>query len=171
MRVRVIFYMSLLVAALHHCNRALCLFVCLFVVVWRSGRPNDYNPAMLPPPGPVIAMDVSKLGIVSSQVEDGPNKVRVVVCVSISIALTVAGLRVARCLWAAFRTNCQKTASRKCSQRLDRCGRSTWSRCGGCRTAVGRLASLTFVFAGFFGLFFGVCTGNWLGPLQGVRVL
>jgi len=40
-------------------------------------RPNDYNPAMAPKvhPSAVPELDVSKLGIVSSNVQDGPNKV------------------------------------------------------------------------------------------------
>ena len=40
-------------------------------------RPNDYNPTMAPKvhPSGVPILDVSKLGIVSSNVQDGPNKV------------------------------------------------------------------------------------------------
>lgn len=39
-------------------------------------RPNDYNPAGQPPPtGPPILLNVSSLGLISSTVPDGPNKV------------------------------------------------------------------------------------------------
>jgi len=40
-------------------------------------RPNDYNPAMAPTPNPALLpnFDVSKLGIVSPSVPDGPNKI------------------------------------------------------------------------------------------------
>eukprot|EP00532_Pseudo-nitzschia_australis_P010284 CAMPEP_0168236230 /NCGR_PEP_ID=MMETSP0140_2-20121125/19407_1 /TAXON_ID=44445 /ORGANISM="Pseudo-nitzschia australis, Strain 10249 10 AB" /LENGTH=784 /DNA_ID=CAMNT_0008169513 /DNA_START=164 /DNA_END=2518 /DNA_ORIENTATION=- len=40
-------------------------------------RPNDYNPTMAPKVHPtgVPILDVSKLGIISSNVQDGPNKV------------------------------------------------------------------------------------------------
>jgi hypothetical protein len=40
-------------------------------------RPNDYNPTMAPKvhPSGVPILDVSKLGIISSNVQDGPNKV------------------------------------------------------------------------------------------------
>lgn len=40
-------------------------------------RPNDYNPAMAPEPSSiaVIPFDVSRLGIVSGSVPDGPNKI------------------------------------------------------------------------------------------------
>jgi len=40
-------------------------------------RPNDYNPAMAPKvhPSAIPQLDVSKLGIISGTVEDGPNKV------------------------------------------------------------------------------------------------
>ena len=40
-------------------------------------RPNDYNPTMAPKvhPSAIPELDVSKLGIVSSNVQDGPNKV------------------------------------------------------------------------------------------------
>ena len=40
-------------------------------------RPNDYNPAMAPEPSQmsVIQFDVSRLGIVSGSVPDGPNKI------------------------------------------------------------------------------------------------
>jgi len=38
-------------------------------------RPNDYNPSMAPEPSSVIQFDVSKLGIVSGSVPDGPNKI------------------------------------------------------------------------------------------------
>lgn len=38
-------------------------------------RPNDYNPDLLPPPGPPITLNLGALGIVSTQVPDGPNKV------------------------------------------------------------------------------------------------
>lgn len=40
-------------------------------------RPNDYNPTMAPKvhPSSVPVLDVSKLGIISINVEDGPNKV------------------------------------------------------------------------------------------------
>ena len=43
----------------------------------RVKRPNDYNPAMAPKvhPSGIPELDVSKLGIVSSNVQDGPNKV------------------------------------------------------------------------------------------------
>lgn len=40
-------------------------------------RPNDYNPTMAPKvhPSSIPVLDVSKLGIISSNVQDGPNKV------------------------------------------------------------------------------------------------
>jgi hypothetical protein len=40
-------------------------------------RPNDYNPAMAPKvhPSSIPQLDVSKLGIISGTVQDGPNKV------------------------------------------------------------------------------------------------
>lgn len=40
-------------------------------------RPNDYNPSMAPEvhPSAIPVLDVSKLGIVSGTVQDGPNKV------------------------------------------------------------------------------------------------
>jgi len=40
-------------------------------------RPNDYNPTMAPTvhPSSVPVLDVSRLGIISSNVQDGPNKV------------------------------------------------------------------------------------------------
>ena len=40
-------------------------------------RPNDYNPTMAPQvhPSSVPVLDVSKLGIIGSNVQDGPNKV------------------------------------------------------------------------------------------------
>mmetsp|Transcript_953 Transcript_953/g.2050 ORF Transcript_953/g.2050 Transcript_953/m.2050 type:complete len:679 (+) Transcript_953:132-2168(+) len=40
-------------------------------------RPNDYNPTMAPKvhPSSVPILDVSRLGIISSNVQDGPNKV------------------------------------------------------------------------------------------------
>lgn len=40
-------------------------------------RPNDYNPAMAPQvhPSAIPVLDVSRLGIVSGTVQDGPNKV------------------------------------------------------------------------------------------------
>ena len=40
-------------------------------------RPNDYNPTMAPSvdPSRIPVLDVSKLGIISTNVQDGPNKV------------------------------------------------------------------------------------------------
>ncbi len=39
-------------------------------------RPSDFNAAALPPPGPnAPKVDMSRLGVVSTQVPDGPNKV------------------------------------------------------------------------------------------------
>lgn len=40
-------------------------------------RPNDYNPAMAPKvhPSAIPALDVSRLGIISGTVQDGPNKI------------------------------------------------------------------------------------------------
>ena len=41
----------------------------------RVKRPNDYNPTLVPPSGPLPELDVSKLGIVSGSVPDSPNKI------------------------------------------------------------------------------------------------
>ena len=38
-------------------------------------RPNDYNPAMAPVSNALPEMDVSRLGIISTTVQDGPNKI------------------------------------------------------------------------------------------------
>jgi splicing factor U2AF subunit len=52
-------------------------------------RPNDYNPTMAPavPPSCVPVLDVSTLGIIACNVQDGPNKVFIggksCVCVSV----------------------------------------------------------------------------------------
>jgi len=38
-------------------------------------RPNDYNPAMAPQPSMLPELDVSRLGIISTTVPDGPHKI------------------------------------------------------------------------------------------------
>ena len=38
-------------------------------------RPNDYNPAMVPPSSESIKLDLSALGVVSTTVPDSPNKI------------------------------------------------------------------------------------------------
>lgn len=38
-------------------------------------RPNDYNPSMAPVSNALPEMDVSRLGIISTTVQDGPNKI------------------------------------------------------------------------------------------------
>mmetsp|Transcript_16928 Transcript_16928/g.22374 ORF Transcript_16928/g.22374 Transcript_16928/m.22374 type:complete len:572 (-) Transcript_16928:367-2082(-) len=38
-------------------------------------RPSDYNPSLLPPSGPIPTLNLGALGVVSTNVPDGPNKI------------------------------------------------------------------------------------------------